>query len=169
MIPSNTTLHVTADEGVWHGPRYHTRADELLAALERAMASRRARKAAKLRAAWLHQVHLDRISYAREIAKERGLRFDPIGRGPIVDCPTVHYRDHLPWYLTPVSRYADKRVPDRAADVLDTWNGSGSVFDGLYIADEPVSSGHFPVHTLIGAISQDGRLADWFILDRWSS
>jgi hypothetical protein len=32
-----------------------------------------------------------------------------------------------------------------------------------------VSSGHFPVHDLIGAVSSDGRSADWFVLDRWAS
>ena len=94
---------------------------------------------------------------------------DPIGRGPVIDRPTVHYRDRLPWSLTPVGRYLDRRLPDRATAVLETWNGTGKVFDGLCVADEPCSSGHFPAHSLIGAISPDGRSGDWFVLDRWAS
>jgi hypothetical protein len=112
---------------------------------------------------------LDRLAYAREIARERGLRLDAMGRGPLVDRPTVHYRDRLPWSLTPVAPYVTEELPHRAASVIESWNGSGWVFDRLYVADEPVSSGHFPVHSLIGAVSPDGRAAEWFTLDRWAS
>ena len=168
MLPVSTTLHVTLDEE-WHGDRSHSRADQLFDAMEAALLGGHRRKADRLRNAWLHQVHLDRLTYAREIARERGLRLDPIGRGPVVDRPFVHFRDRLPWYLTPVSRYADDRLPDRASSVIDGWNGSGSVFDGLVIAAEPVSSGHLPVHSLVGTISPDGRIGDWFVLDRWAA
>jgi hypothetical protein len=169
MIPVALTLHVRAPEDTWHKDAIHDRADELLSSLQTAVADGRGRRARRLRASWLHQVHLDRLAFARETARERGLRLDPIGRGPVVDRPTVHYRDRLPWYLTPVGRYGDERLPDRAASVIDGWNGSGGVFDTLFIADQPVSSGHFPVHSLIGAISADGRTGDWFVLDRWAS
>ncbi len=167
MIPPAPTVHVCADDEVWHGD--HDRADRLLDDLDRAMAGGFLRRAQRLRAAWLQQCHLDRIAWARATARERGLRLDPIGRGPVVDRPTVHYRDRLPWYLAPVNRYADDRLPARASAVLDGWNGTGKVFDGLCIADEPVSSGHFPVHSLVGAITADGRSGDWFVLDRWAS
>jgi hypothetical protein len=169
ILPSADVLHLCVDLNAWQSERFQHRADELFTALEDAVKRGRDKKAERLRAAWLHQVHLDRIAWARETARERGLRMDPVGRGPVVERPTVHMRDRLPWYLTPVGRYRDRRLPDRAAEVLDTWNGSGSVFDGLYVADEPISSGHFPVHSLIGAISSDGRAADWFVLDRWAS
>jgi hypothetical protein len=60
-------------------------------------------------------------------------------------------------------------LPNRAEDVVETWNGAGNTFDALFIADEPIASGHFPVHDLVGAVSVDGRSGDWFILDRWAS
>ena len=168
MIPVSTqTLHVCVHEG-WYANRHSSRADELLIALDAAMLAGRHRKAERLRARWLEQVHLDRLNQARTTARERGLRLDPIGRGPVVDRETVHYRDRLPWYLTPVNRYSDDRLPDRAAAVLDRWNGTGSVFDTFFIADQPVSSGHFPIRSLVGAISRNGRTGDWFVLDRWA-
>ncbi len=169
MLPSSTTLHVSPDEPHWHSEAARVRADELFTAYEEALAANKGRRAGRILAQWLHQVHLDRVAFLREVAQERGLRLEPIGRGPIVDRPHVHYRDRLPWYLTPVGRYSDERLPDRANGVVETWNGAGTAFDGLFIADEPVSSGHFPVHDLIGAVSLDGRLGDWFVLDRWAS
>jgi hypothetical protein len=169
MIPSSYTLHVSPEDERWHDEALHGRADALFSVYEEALASNRPRRASKVMGHWLHVVQLDRVAYLRHIALERGLRLDPIGRGPIVDRPRVHYRDRLPWYLTPVGRYADRRLPDRANDVVETWNGAGTTFDGLFIADEPVSSGHFPVHDLIGAVSADGRAGDWFVLDRWAS
>ena len=169
MIPSSYTLHVSPEDERWHDDLLHVRADAVFEGYEGALASNRPRRAAKLMGQWLHLVHQDRLVYLRQIARERGLRLEPIGRGPIVDRPRVHYRDRLPWYLTPVGRYADQRLPERANDVVETWNGAGTTFDGLFIADEPVSSGHFPVHDLIGAVSVDGRAGDWFVLDRWAS
>lgn len=169
VLPGAQTVHVCAEDECWHSHRCHGRADELFERLEDALVSGSSRRADRLRARWLHQVHLDRIAWAKATATERGLQLDPIGRGPVIDRPTVHYRDRLPWYLTPVNRYLDRRLPDRASSVLDGWNGTGKVFDGLCIADEPVTSGHFPAHSLIGAISPDGRAGDWFILDRWAS
>jgi hypothetical protein len=160
---------VCADDEVWHLDLCHGRADALFTELEAAVAAGRDRRARRLRAAWIRQVHADRIAWARQTARDRGLRMDLIGRGPVIDRPTVHYRDRLPWYLTPVSRYLDRRLPDRASSVLDGWNGTGKVFDSLCVADEPVSSGHFPAHCLIGTISPDGRAGDWFVLDRWAS
>jgi hypothetical protein len=156
------------DEG-WHEDRYRTRADQLIAGIEAAVAKGRHRRAARLRTAWLHQVHLDRRARAFATARERGLRFDPVGRGPLVADETVHYRDRLPWHLTPVSRYGDQRLPDRAAGVLDDWNDAGGSFDAVYMAEEPVGAGHFPVRSLIATISSDGRSGDWFVLDRWAS
>lgn len=169
MLPTSTTLHVSPDEPGWHSLAHKARAGVLFDAYERAMVDGRVRRAERLLHGWLHQVHLDRLAYLREVALDRGLRLDPIGRGPVVDRPHVHYRDRLPWYLTPVGRYEDARLPDRANGVVETWNGAGTTFDGLFIADEPVSSGHFPVHDLIGAVSTDGRTGDWFVLDRWAS
>jgi hypothetical protein len=169
VLPLGPTVHVCADDEVWHQENRHGRADALLVALEEAVTSGRERRARRLRVAWIRQVHADRIAWARQTATERGLRMDPIGRGPVIDRPTVHYRDRLPWSLTPVGRYLDRRLPDRATAVLETWNGTGKVFDGLCVADEPVGSGHFPAHSLIGAISPDGRTGEWFVLDRWAS
>jgi hypothetical protein len=167
MLPVAPTVHVCADDEVWHNE--HQRADQLLEALEKALVTGKIRRAERIRAAWLNRVHADRLAWARATARERGLRLDPIGRGPVVDRPTVHYRDRLPWYLTPVNRYSDDRLPTRTTAVLDGWNGTGKVFDGLCIADEPISSGRFPVHSLVGAITPDGRAGDWFVLDRWTS
>jgi hypothetical protein len=169
MLPLAPTVHVCADDEVWHLDVCHGRADALLAELEAAVSAGRDRRAARLRAAWIRQVHADRIAWARQTATERGLRMDPVGRGPVIDRPTVHYRDRLPWYLTPVFRYLDRRLPDSASAVLDGWNGTGKVFDSLCLADEPVSSGQFPAHSLIGTISADGRCGEWFVLDRWAS
>lgn len=163
------TLHISEPQPDWHTERFQSRADELFTAWERALHVGKERRAGRLRSAWMHTAHLDRIAYAREVAQERGLRLDSMGRGPLVDHPTVHYRDRLPWALVPADRYATHELPDRAAAVIEMWNGSGWVFDQLYVADEPVSSGHFPVHSLIGAISQDGRSSEWFVLDRWAS
>jgi hypothetical protein len=169
VLPLAETLHVCADDEAWHVELCHGRADALFVRLEAAVAAGRDRRAARLRAAWVRQVHADRIAWARQTARDRGLRMDLIGRGPVIDRPTVHYRDRLPWYLTPVGRYLDVRLPDRATSVLDGWNGTGKVFDSLCVADEPVNSGHFPAHSLIGTISPDGRAGEWFVLDRWAS
>ena len=169
MLPLAPTVHVSADDEAWHGDLCHGRADAIFIDLEAAVAAGRDRRARRLRAAWVRQVHADRIAWARQTARDRGLRMDAIGRGPVIDRPTVHYRDKLPWYLTPIDRYLDRRLPDRATSVVETWNGTGKVFDGLCVADEPVQSGHFPAHSLIGAISPDGRSGDWFVLDRWAS
>lgn len=163
------TVHVGQGDTGWHAGRFRERADQLLETWERALAAGKERKARRLRSAWMHTSHLDRLAYAREVARERGLRLDPMGRGPVVDRPTVHYRDRLPWALKPLGHYELDELPYRAGSVMESWNGSGWVFDRLYVADEPVSSGHFPAHTLIGAISTDGRTADWFALDRWAS
>jgi hypothetical protein len=149
--------------------KFRSRADELMAAWERAVETGKTRRAARLRSAWVHTAHLDRLAYARQTAMERGLRLDSMGRGPLVDIPTVHYRDRLPWDLTPLGHYDLDALPYRAASVVEAWNGSGWVFDRLYVADEPACSGHFPTHSLIGAISADGRSAEWFVLDRWAS
>lgn len=167
-VPQHT-IHVGEGDTGWHTDRFRERAEEIFASWERATASGRKRRAARLRQAWIHTAHLDRLAYARETARERGLRFDPVGRGPVVDRPMVHYRDRLPWGLTPLGHYDFDELPYRAASVVETWNGSGRVFDRLYVADEPVSSGHFPVHSLIGVISADGRWAEWFVLDRWAA
>lgn len=169
MLPLTRTVHICADDEVWHLDICRARADALFADFETAVAAGRDRRAGRLRAAWIRQVHADRVAWARRTARDRGLRMDPIGRGPVIDRPLVHYRDRLPWYLTPIGRYLDRRLPDRATAVLETWNGTGKVFDGLCVADEPVASGHFPAHSLIGAISPDGRSGDWFVLDRWAS
>lgn len=168
LIGLRTTVHVCVDEG-WNEDRYRLRADQLIAGIEGAVAKGRDRRAARLRAAWLHQVHLSRRDHAFTTARERGLRLDPVGRGPLVAEATVHYRDRLPWHLTPLSRYGDERLPDRAAIVLDEWNDAGTWFDAVYMAEEPVSAGHFPVRSLIATISADGRTGDWFVLDRWAS
>lgn len=163
------TVHVGEGDTGWHDERFRTRAEELITLWAAALQAGKPRRARRLRAAWVHTAHLDRLAYARETARERGLRLDPIGRGPLVDTPTVHYRDRLPWALKPLGHYEVDELPHRAASVVETWNGSGWVFDRLYLADEPVCSGHFPAHSLIGAISEDGRSAEWFVLDRWAS
>ena len=163
------TVHVGEGDTGWHTDRFRSRAERLLDAWEAALAAGKTRRAARLRSAWMHAVHQDRLAYAREMARLKGLRLDPMGRGPVVDHPVVHYRDRLPWSLKPLGPYDLEELPDRAASVVETWNGSGWVFDRLYVADEPVCSGHFPTHSLIGAISPDGRAADWFALDRWAS
>ncbi|HYZ93428.1 MAG TPA: hypothetical protein VFA34_13725 [Actinomycetota bacterium] len=163
------TVHVGEGDSGWHLDKLRNRAAELFDAWVDAVDAGKTRKADRLRQAWVHTAHLDRLAYARETARERGLRLDPMGRGPLVDVPTVHYRDRLPWALTPLGHYDFDKLPTRAASVVETWNGSGWVFDRLYLADEPVCSGHFPVHSLIGAVSPDGRSAEWFTLDRWAS
>lgn len=163
------TVHVGEGDTGWHSDKFRTKADHLFASWEKALAAGKSRKAERLRSAWLHAAHQDRVAYAREMAREKGLRLDPMGRGPVVDHPTVHYRDRLPWALKPVGHYEVDELPYRAASVVESWNGSGWVFDRLYVADEPVCSGHFPTHTLVGAISGDGRSAEWFALDRWAS
>jgi hypothetical protein len=169
MLNTGKTLHVSPEEPGWHAETLHTKADALFAAYEKALVSGRIRRADRTLAKWLHQVQADRIAYLKAIADERGLRLDPIGRGPVVDRPTTHFRDRLPWNLMPVGRYGDQRLPDRAGNVVEIWNGAGTTFDSLFIADEPVSSGHFPVHDLVGAVSADGRQGEWFVLDRWAS
>ncbi len=163
------TVHVGEGDTGWHVTRLQDRATELFEAWEKAVASGKQRRANRLRSAWMHTAHADRMAYAREIARERGLRLDPMGRGPVPDRKGVHYRDRLPWTMTPLGHYESEALPHRAESVVEAWNGSGWVFDRLYVADEPMSSGHFPTHSLIGAISTDGRSAEWFVLDRWAS
>lgn len=163
------TVHVGEGDTGWHADKFRSRAEELFVAWEKALDAGKMRRAARLRSAWMHTSHIDRLAFARETARERGLRLDPMGRGPLVDRPTVHYRDRLPWALKPLGHYDLDELPYRAEAVVESWNGSGWVFDRLYVADEPICSGHFPTHTLVGAISADGRTAEWFALDRWAS
>lgn len=170
LVPfQGPTIQVGEGDPGWFLDRYRAKADEIFVAWERALVRGRKRKAARLHAAWMHALHADRLAYAREIARERGLRLDPMGHGPVVDVPLTHYRDRLPWNLTPIGHYDPEALPYRAASVVETWNGSGWVFDRLYVADEPVCTGNFPAHSLIGAISPDARTSDWFVLDRWAS
>lgn len=167
--PPQRTVHVGEGDPGWHLDRFRDRAAELFEAWQKAIQAGRRRRANRLRSAWMHTAHLDRLAYAREVARRRGLRLDPMGRGPLVDRPTVHYRDRLPWALTPLGHYDIDELPHRAASVVEAWNGSGWIFDRLYVADEPACSGHFPTHSLIGAVSADGRMCEWFLLDRWAS
>lgn len=175
VAPTNTvrlfapTLHLreVSDTG-WHFERNAQRAEAHFAGLVAAIAGGRTRRAKRLRAAWLHDVHSDRVAHTREFASRTGLRLEPIGKGPIVDLATVHYRDRLPWVVTPLAPYQDERLPLRSATVVEEWDRSGDLFDRYYIADEPRTTS-LHTHCLIGAISTDGRCSDWFVLDRWAS
>lgn len=167
-ILSPTLVLREVDEPTWHSARLEARAAAQLSALETALAQGKAARAARLREAWNKTVHTDRVLRARSLASERGLRCDPIGRGPMLDRTSVHYRDRLPWGIEPVSPYRDPRLPSRAASVVDEWNAAGPVFDRYYLADEPPTS-TLPTHSLVGAITTDGHQADWFVLDRWAS
>lgn len=168
-FPVSTTVQVCCDEPDWHSDRYRDRAAAALSRLEKAIAAGRFAKAASCRTAFLHNVQLDRLGRARTAARENGLRLDPMGRGPLPELPVVHYRDRLPWGLVPIARYSSDDLPDRASLVVDAWNALGETFDRYIVADEPPGVAPFPTHCLIGAISADGRHADWFVLDRWAS
>lgn len=161
------SLRDVGDYG-WHNPVLRTRAEGHLAALDRCLVRGRRRSAARHRTAWLRALHNDRIAFARDVAARLGFRFDPMGQGPLLDMPTVHYRDKLPWQVFPLSNYADPQLPYRAASIVDRWNDVGEVFDRYYLADEPRTT-TLPTHSLIGAISTDGRSANWFALDRWAT
>jgi hypothetical protein len=137
--------------------------------MEKALAAGRTAKAAQHRATFMYNVHVDRLAKARSTARQNGLRLDPMGRGPLPELPTLHYRDRLPWGLVPLGRYDHDDLPDRASSVVEAWNALGEVFDRYVVADEPPGVAPFPTHCLIGAISADGRSADWFVLDRWAS
>jgi hypothetical protein len=168
-FPHRPTIQIDADRPAWHSDRFKDRADAAFVRMERALAKGRFAKAAKLRAAWMASVHADRLARARSASRDTGLRLDPMGRGPIPELRTLHYRDRLPWRLNPVRAYDHDDLPDRASSVIDAWNAQGDVFDSYVVADEPPGTAPFPTHCLVGAISADGRTADWFILDRWAS
>jgi hypothetical protein len=168
-FPVTPSVQICAEEHGWTSERYRERADAAFVRMEQAIGSGRFRKATACRAAFLHNVHLDRLARARSVARENGLRLDPMGRGPVPELPTVHYRDRLPWGLVPLAAHDHDDLPDRACSVVRAWNGQGDVFDRYVLADEPPGVAPFPTHCLIGAISADGRVADWFVLDRWAS
>ncbi len=168
-FPLRPTVRIDADRAPWHSDHFRGRADAALVRMEKALAKSRFRKAAKCRTAWMSSEHQDRLARARTVARDTGLRLDPMGRGPVAELRTVHYRDRLPWGLRPIQSYHHGDLPDRAASVVDAWNAQGGVFDAYVIADEPPGTAPFPTHCLVGMISSDGRQADWFILDRWAS
>ena len=163
------TVQICAEEPSWHSDRYRVRAEAAFAGMEKALAAGRIAKATSRRMAFLHSAHLDRLARARTAARTNGLRLDPMGRGPLPEMPILHYRDRLPWGLVPIERYETDGLPDRASSVVRAWNALGEVFDRYIVADEPRGVAPFPTHCLIGAVSCDGRTADWFVLDRWAS
>ena len=163
------TVQITVDEPAWRNDRFRERGEAALARLDKALAAGKTAKAEAARTAFLYNVHLDRVAGARTTARSNGLRLDPMGRGPVPELPTLHYRDRLPWALFPITRYEHEDLPDRASSVVDAWNALGDLFDRYIVADEPPGVAPFPTHCLIGAISADGRTADWFVLDRWAS
>jgi hypothetical protein len=150
----------------WHDPAAEAKATVHLAALEKALAAGKPRRAARCRAAYVQTLHSDRVSHARATARREGLRLEPMGRGPVLDTPTVYYRDRLPWGIRPLSAYRDDRLPPRTAAIVERWNEAGEVFDRYYMADEPRTT-CFPTQSLIGVIAAE-RAADWFVLDRWA-
>jgi len=168
-FPVVRTVRLADSEPSWCIDRNRDRAQSAYAELVRALDSGSHRRARKARAAWMAAVHRDRLAHAKEVAGTCELRLDPMGRGPLVDLPTTHYRDRLPWSLLPLQRYDDDNLPLRASSILDAWNEHGDIFDRYYLAHEPRCSASIPTHALIGVISGDGRSADWFALDRWAS
>jgi hypothetical protein len=152
----------------WHNPSNEARARSHLDAIEKALQQGRSRRANRHRAAYLSTLHTDRVAGARSTAGEHNLRLDPMGRGPLIDRPTVYYRDRLPWGILPLTPYRDDRLPPRAGSIVEAWNDAGEVFDRYYMADEPRTS-CFPTQSLIGVIGNDVRYGDWFVLDRWAS
>jgi hypothetical protein len=168
-LPLPPTVQIDADRAAWHSDRFRQRADHVFGRMEKALSKKRFRKAAKRRASWMACVHHDRVARARSVARDTGLRLDPMGRGPVPELRTICYRDRLPWGLRPVRAYDHDDLPDRAASVVEAWNALGGVFDRYIVADEPPGTAPFPTHVLVGAITSDGRTADWFILDRWAS
>jgi hypothetical protein len=167
--PVVRTLRLSDADPYWFSDRFERRASSALTNLERALASGDVRRVTKARAAWMHAAQMDRLARVKDLAASCGLRLDPMGRGPLVELPTVHYRDRLPWSLLPLQRYDDDNLPMRASSIVDAWNECGDVFDRYYLAHEPRCSASIPTHSLIGAVSGDGRSADWFALDRWAS
>jgi hypothetical protein len=168
-FPAGHTIELRTEAPAWHDPSNEAKAEVLFDELEQALTGGKARRADRLRAGWLRIVHNDRLTRARKCAATNGLRLDPMGRGPVVDRPTLHFRDRLPWGLTPLQPYDGAGLPDRARSVVHEWTSVGEVFDAFVVADEPPGAASFPTHCLIGAISVDGRHADWFVLDRWAS
>ena len=168
-FPLARTVELRPETQAWFDPMNEARATAVIEQLEAALAGGRKRRAMRLRASWLRILHTDRLTRARRWAAENGLRLDPMGRGPIVDRPTLHFRDRLPWGLIPLQPYDGAGLPDRARSIVDEWTSLGEVFDSFIAADEPPGTASFPTHCLVGAISMDGRTADWFVLDRWAS
>jgi hypothetical protein len=168
-FPVVRTVRLADSEPSWFIDRNQDRAQSAYAELEKALESGSHRRVRKARAAWMGAVHRDRLAHAKDVAAKFELRLDPMGRGPLVDLPTIHYRDRLPWSLLPLQRYDDDALPLRASSLVDAWNEHGDIFDRYYLAHEPRCSASIPTHALIGAISGDGRSADWFALDRWAS
>ncbi len=167
--PVVRTIRLADSEPIWCTDRYESRAQFAYAELERALESGSHRRARRARAAWMSAVHRDRLAHIKDLAASCELRLDPMGRGPLVDLPMIHYRDRLPWSVLPLQRYDDDNLPLRASSIVDAWNEQGDVFDRYYLAHEPRCSASIPTHALIGALSDDGRSADWFTLDRWAS
>jgi hypothetical protein len=151
----------------WHSETSEAKAGAHLDALQSAVAGGRSRRAARHRTAYLQCLHSDRVAKARSTADMTGLRLDPMGRGPVLDRPTLYYRDRLPWTIVPVSPYRDDRLPPRAGSIVEEWNSAGELFDAYYLADEPRTT-CFPTQSLIGVVTTQARTGDWFILDRWA-
>lgn len=172
-LPANTIpLRLTprvrlreVEDAGWHSPRNAARAERLLRRLEAAASRGRPGPTARRRQSWLKVLHTDRLEHARHVARDAGLRCDPMGHGPFLEGAGVVYRDRLPWVVEPVSRYGDPSLPRRAAAVLCEWS-ERDVFDRFYRAEEPPTS-QLDAHCLIGVLRTNGT-ADWFVLDRWA-
>src|SRR5438067_2728713 len=82
-FPLAMTVHIEAGPPGWQVERLRARAETAFVRMEKALAAGRFRKAKTRRGAWMHAVHLDRLSWARALARENALRLDPMGRGPV--------------------------------------------------------------------------------------
>lgn len=163
----------TADD--WHLDANRRRGEALLARLEAAVARGRHRKAARLRRELLAVIHQDRIAAACLVARSERLPLEPTGRGHVLDRPTLYRLRRTPWHVRPLNGGPQSRLPERTRRIKAAWDAHGRVFDACYEAVEipedligPLAPQESVLRAfLIGVISPDNRVGDWFVLDRW--
>lgn len=158
----------------WYGEAHRRRGESLLAKIERAVATGARRREARLRRQLMAVIHQDRVAQVCAVARTCALRLEPVGWGELLTEDATYCPRRSPWRVTPLDGTNHDLLPVHARAVRDSWAAHGDPFDMYYVADEvpdvsdpALGVPRRPESYLVGAISRDGREADWFVLDRW--
>jgi hypothetical protein len=161
------------EPGGWHSAWNRDEAACHLERLERAAAAGRRWRASRARRNLLSCVQRDRVTEATEIAERAWLPFERVGIGPLMHIPGVFRDVRRTWRVFPLSSNGSTTAPGPAARAKAAWDAHGPIFDRYYLAydiagrDDVLNGSATPC--LVGVISSDGLMAEWFVLDRWTT